>query len=179
MRRTLDGPSGAQGAAEATPTRVLGVDPGLANLGLGVVEEARRDARFVASALIRTHPRMAQAERLMKLRSEFQAFILTHRPQVLAIEGQYFHHQRATAFQVGQAVGVVLLTAAEAGLPVHEYGPMQIKQALVGTGRASKDQVAFMVRALLKLSATPKNGHEADALAIALTHLQSRRVLGV
>lgn len=166
-------PEGSTG----TPLRVLGVDPGLANLGLGVVEEVRRDARLIASKTIITTPKATQAERLLKIRQELSSFVTEHEPQALALEGQYFHHQRSVAFQVGQAVGVVLLTAAELGLPVHEYGPMQVKQALVGTGRADKAQVAFMVRALLGLDRVPRNSHEADALAIALTHLQSRRVM--
>lgn len=158
------------------PLRVIGVDPGLANIGFGVVEEVRRETRYVASQVVTTNARSAQAKRLLTVRQEFQALLMTHKPHVVAIEGQYFHHQRDVAFKVGQAVGVVLLTAAEAGLPVHEYGPMQVKQALVGTGRAAKEQVAFMVRALLKMQATPTNNHVADALAIALTHIQSRRV---
>ncbi len=94
----------------------------------------------------------------------------------LAIEGQFFHHQRDVAFRVGQAVGVVLLAAAQRDLPVFEYGPMLVKQSLVGTGGAAKAQVAFMVRALLNLPKEPGTSHEADALALALTHLQSRRV---
>ena len=155
---------------------MVGVDPGLANIGFGVVEEVGREARLVASQLVSTHPRTAQAQRLLSIRQEFQALVQLHRPAVVALEGQYFHHQRAVAFKVGQAVGVVLLTAAEMGLPVHEYGPMQVKQALVGNGRAAKEQVAFMVRAMLGLTATPKSDHVADALAIALTHLQSQRV---
>ncbi len=155
---------------------VIGVDPGLANIGFGVVEEAGREARLVASEVLTTSPRAAQAERLLLIRRTFQALVVAHRPQVLAIEGQYFHHQREVSFKVGQSVGVILLTAAELSLPVTEYGPMQVKQALVGTGRAAKEQVSFMVRALLKLNTTPTNSHAADALAIALTHLQSRRL---
>ena len=162
---------------DTAPFRVIGVDPGLANLGFGVVEEVRRETRYLAGHLLTTSARTPQAERLVQVRREFLTLVETHRPHALAIEGQYFHHQRDVAFKVGQAVGVLLLSAAEAGLQVHEYGPMQVKQSLVGTGRASKDQVAFMVRALLKLQNTPASNHVADALAIALTHLQSRRVL--
>lgn len=147
-------------------------------MGLGVVEEERREQRLVACANIRTSSKAGAAERLLKVRDEFRAFVELYRPAALAIEGQYFHQQRSVAFSVGQAVGVVLLTAAERELPVFEYGPMQVKQALVGTGRADKAQVAFMVRAILGLRETPKSSHEADAIAIALTHLQSRRVAG-
>jgi len=175
-KRPLTGTKPRAADPGAAPLRVVGVDPGLANIGFGLVEEWRREARMVASQVVTTSAREPQATRLLTIRREFQQLIKLHEPHVLAIEGQYFHHQRDVAFRVGQAVGVVLLTAAEAGLAVHEYGPMQVKQALVGNGRAGKDQVAFMVRALLKLPATPTNNHVADALAIALTHLQSRRV---
>jgi len=170
-------PIASRDQADDSPLRVIGVDPGLANLGFGIVEEVRREARYVAGEVVTTGSRTPQPERLRRLRQEFLTLIEQHRPHAVAIEGQFFHHQREVAFKVGQAVGVLLVTAAEAGLPVHEYGPMQVKQALVGTGRAGKDQVAFMVRALLKLQATPGNAHVADALAIALTHLQSRRLL--
>lgn len=158
------------------PLRVLGVDPGLANVGLGVVEEVRKDARLVGTALLTTSPRQPQGERLLTIRRRLAALIDEHAPDVIALEGQFLKHQGPTTFRVGQAVGVVLVTAAERGLPVFEYGPEQVKRALVGTGRADKAQVAFMVRALLKLDATPERDHVTDALALALTHLQSRRI---
>lgn len=172
----MNGSEPFRNAPEAATTRVLGVDPGFANLGLGLVAEERGTARLVACRTVITRAGRSNAARLMKLREALVAFAREHEPTVVAIEGQFFHHQRSAAFQVGQAVGVVLLTAAELELQVHEYGPMQVKQALVGTGRADKAQVAFMVRALLGLSSTPNSSHEADALAVALTHLQGRRV---
>jgi len=158
------------------PLRVLGVDPGLANLGLGVVEEVRKEARLLGTIMVTTSARQAQGERLLTLRKELQAFMALHRPDVVAIEGQFLRHQRQTSFKVGQAVGVVLLTVAEAGLPVFEYGPEQVKRSLVGNGRADKAQVGFMVRAILKLGAVEQRDHVTDALALALTHLQSRRL---
>lgn len=154
----------------------MGIDPGLANLGLGAIEEAGGEPRLLGSRLFKTSAREGGARRLLSLRTAVSEFLEQHRPQALAVEGQYFHHQREVAFKIGQAVGVVLLSAAEAGVPVFEYGPLQVKQALVGSGRADKAQVAFMVRALLKLSATPASDHVADALALALTHLQHRRL---
>lgn len=166
----------ATSSASSAPVRVVGVDPGLANIGLGAIEEVRPGARLLGSELITTSPRASQPERLLRVRAAFHDFVKTHRPDAIAIEGQYFHRQRDVAFRVGQAVGVVLLTAAEAGVPVFEYGPMQVKRALVGTGKADKAQVAYMVRALLTLPSTPTSNHVADALALALTHLQSRRI---
>lgn len=158
------------------PLRVLGVDPGLANLGLGAVEEVHKEARLLGATLVTTSPRQAQGERLLQLRRALLEFLTLHRPDVLALEGQYLRHQRQTSFRVGQAVGVVLLTAAEHGLPVYEYGPEQVKRGLVGTGRADKAQVAFMVKAILKLQGVPEGDHVTDALALALTHLQARRL---
>ena len=155
---------------------MAGVDPRLANLGLGAVEEVGKEARFLGGALVSTSPRSSQGERLLAIRRELTAFLDGYRPDAIALEGQFLKHQRQTSFRVGQAVGVVLLTAAERGLPVFEYGPDQVKLALVGTGRADKDQVAFMVRALLKLTSEKRPDHVTDALALALTHLQSRRI---
>ena len=169
-------PKATEDRSELRPYRVVGVDPGIANLGLGAVEEVRRDAHLLAAEVVRTRSRDDQATRLLELRHAVQRFLDAHRPDALAIEGQFFHQQRDVSFRVGQAFGVVLLTAAERNLPVFEYGPMQVKQALVGTGRAQKAQVGFMVRALLGLDRAVSDHHAADALALALTHLHSRRV---
>lgn len=155
---------------------VVGLDPGLANLGLGAIRQQGRDARYLESKLVRTHSRTAQAERLAQLYHEVEAFLRHHNPDALAIEGQYFHRQREVAFKVGQAVGVCLLAAQQTGTTVVEYGPMQVKQALVGTGRASKAQVTYMVRAMLNIKQAPESHHVADALALALTHLSSHRI---
>ena len=155
---------------------VVGLDPGLANLGLGAVRERGRDATYLGSMLVRTHPKQKQQERLASLYDEVTMFFLQHKPDVLAVEGQYFHRQREVAFKVGQAFGVCMLAAAQQGIEVVEYGPMQVKQALVGTGRAGKAQVAYMVRAMLGLKETPESHHVADALALALTHLSFRQI---
>lgn len=156
--------------------RVVGLDPGLANLGLGAVQEQGRDAVHLGSQLVRTHPKMSLTTRLETIYKETKDFLLEHKPDALAIEGQYFHQQREVAFKVGQAVGVCLLAAAQLEIPVFEYGPMQVKQALVGTGRANKAQMTYMVRALLNLKQSPESHHVADALALALTHLSSYKI---
>ncbi len=152
------------------------MDPGIANLGLGAVEEVGKDARLLASEVVRTPARQAQERRVLTLKRATDAFLDAHRPHALAIEGQFFHQQRDVSFKVGQAVGVVMLAAAERDVPVYAYGPMQVKQALVGNGRAHKDQVTYMVRALLQLTRSPVDHHASDALALALTHLSSRRL---
>lgn len=162
--------------ADSQPLTVVGLDPGLANLGLGAVREEGRETRWLGSRLVVTPSRQSAAERLGTIYREVEEFLACHRPDAVAIEGQFFHRQRDTAFKVGQAVGVVLLAAQKYGAPVHEYGPMEVKQTLVGTGRASKQQVEFMVRSLLSLPAVPESHHVADALALALTHLSFRRL---
>ena len=162
--------------ASENPITVVGLDPGLANLGLGAVREAGKDAVYLDSELVRTSSKQAQDVRLEHLYHAVGDFLDTHQPHALAIEDQYFHQRGDIAFKVGQAVGVCLLAAKHHGVAVVSYGPMQVKQALVGSGKASKAQVAYMVRAMLELKKTPNSSHVADALALALTHLSSRRI---
>ena len=109
---------------------VVGLDPGLANLGLGAVRETGKDVAHLGSTLVRTDSRTDQAERLGTIYTEMSDFLKRYHPDVLAIEGQYFHRQRDVAFKVGQALGVCLLAAQQQGVPTVEYGPMQVKQAL-------------------------------------------------
>jgi crossover junction endodeoxyribonuclease RuvC len=157
---------------------VMGIDPGLANLGLGVVREDGKTPVHLHSQTVQTSSTQTTPQRLAFIyQAVHQAFAL-HQPQALALEGQFFQAQHAmTAFKVGEAVGVVLLAAAEHGVPVFEYSPKAVKQALVGTGNASKEQVIYMVRATLALPTNPTSSHSADALALALAHLASRRVV--
>ena len=162
--------------ASQSSLTVVGCDPGLANLGLGAVRETGKQASWLGAVVLRTNTRQPLAARLEQLHDGVTGFLVEHRPDAIAIEAQYFHQQRDTAFKVGQAVGVTLLAAAKLGIEVFEYGPMQVKQALVGSGRADKTQVLYMVRALLGPEAATLNHHAGDALALALTHLNSRRV---
>ena len=155
---------------------VVGIDPGLANLGVGVVREEGKTAKFVHAELVRTSSELETPERLALLYRAVRGVLEVHQPEALAIESQFFHQQPGTAFKVGEAVGVVLLACAQLAVPVFEYGPMEVKQAIVGTGGASKEQVIYMVRATLGLHKNPDSSHAADALALALTHLASRRV---
>ena len=154
----------------------MGLDPGLANLGLGAVEERGKTYRLLGTDMVTTPSGHETTARLLHIYERVAAFLDTHAPDALAIEGQFFHRQRDVAFKVGQAFGVCLLAAAERDVPVFEYGPMQVKQALVGTGRASKAQVAFMVRGILELDGRPDTSHVADALALAITHTNHRKL---
>lgn len=157
---------------------VVGIDPGIANVGLGAVREIGRTPHLLGHHIIQTSSTTPHTDRLYAIRTEVQSFIRTHEPNAIAIEAQYFYRQNEVAFRVGGAVGVILLTAREANIPVFEYGPPQVKQAVVGSGRASKDQVAYMVKALLNVARLDVADHASDALAIALAHLNQYRLRG-
>jgi crossover junction endodeoxyribonuclease RuvC len=155
--------------------RIVGVDPGLANLGLGAIEAEGPTVRHVASELVRTRSSDGEGGRLAAIHDAFDAFVGATAPAAIAIEGQFFHRQRETSLKVGQALGVILLAAHRRGVPTFSYGPLQVKQTLVGTGRADKAQVAYMVRALLGLGSL-EHHHVSDALALALTHWSAHRL---
>lgn len=162
--------------AEQASMTVAGIDPGLANLGMGVVRQQGKQLEHIASQLIRTQSSMAQAARLQKIYDGVHAFLSQHRADALAIEGQFFRYGGDSAFKVGQAVGVALLAAQQLELPIFEYAPNQVKKAIVGTGAADKAQMAYMVRATLGMKKNPQSHHVADALALAMTHLSSCQV---
>lgn len=154
---------------------VLGIDPGLANLGIGLVEGNARKAQHLYHVCLTTESAWVMPRRLQYLHEEVTRLIAEYSPEAVAIEDQILRKQADVAFKIGQAFGVVQLACAQAGLPIHTYGPMQIKQTLVGTGRADKEQVIYMVKAQLGLREV-FNNHAADALAIAMTHLAHQGV---
>ena len=157
--------------------RVLGIDPGSAICGWAVVESVNRQKfTLVDCDCIRTRPSMSTAERLYSLYLDLKAVIAKYRPQEMAVEELFFVQNVKTGIVVGQARGVILLSAAEAGLPVFEYKPNTIKLALTGYGHADKKQVQDMVKHILKLPGYIKQDDTADAVAVALTHIQSRQL---
>jgi crossover junction endodeoxyribonuclease RuvC len=149
----------------------LGIDPGTARLGYGVV--AGDEPRAVAFGVVETTGAAAMPERLAAIFDAVAALIAEHRPDALAVEQLFFARNVTTAMTVGQARGVVLLAAARAGLPVAEYTPAEVKQAVAGYGRADKAQIQEMVRLILGLERVPHPDDAADALAVALCHAQS------
>lgn len=155
--------------------RVLGIDPGVAITGYGLVEGSGDDACLVASGVIRTVSTSTLSERLLALHEELFQLIQRYRPQEAAIEEFFFGRNTRTALAVGYGRGVTLLTLARAGLAVCEYTPLEVKLAVAGYGRATKAQVQEMVRLLLHLEAPPRPDDAADAVAVALCHLQSSR----
>jgi crossover junction endodeoxyribonuclease RuvC len=155
---------------------VLGIDPGIAICGYGVVEEQRNgDLSMLAHGTIETPKTDSVPKRLHTLRTELTALLRQWQPAEVAVEELFFATNAKTAIVVGQARGVVLLTLFECGTEIHEYTPLQVKQAVSGYGQADKKQMQEMVRLLLRLDRVPKPDDAADALAIAITHLQSRR----
>jgi crossover junction endodeoxyribonuclease RuvC len=150
---------------------VLGIDPGTASTGYGVVEAVGSRLRALEQGVIETQPGVAPPLRLADIHTRVGALIDAHRPQALAIEELYFGANVRTAFAVGQARGVVLLAAGQRGLSSRSYTPQQVKGAVCGHGRAAKDQVARMVGRLLELADEPLADHAADALAVAICDL--------
>lgn len=159
--------------------RVLGVDPGTATTGYGVVEETAEGIRALAYGVITTPAGQPLPQRLQTLYQELRRLIREWRPDEAAVEELYFNVNVRTALSVGQARGVVLLALADAGLRVAEYGPGEVKQALTGYGGAEKRQMQEMVRMLLGLEKPPSPDDAADALAVAVCHLHSARLRGL
>jgi crossover junction endodeoxyribonuclease RuvC len=153
---------------------VLGIDPGTARTGFGLVRDAGRGGlQLVAYGVIKTAANLSQAERLHSLHSELRDLIVEHRPAEAAVERLFFQKNVSTAMSVGQARGVILLALQQAGLPIGEYGPQDIKQAVTGYGAADKVQMQRMVKTLLEMSEIPKPDDAADALAVAICHCHS------
>jgi crossover junction endodeoxyribonuclease RuvC len=156
---------------------ILGIDPGTATTGYGVItEDAAGEARLVRYGVIQTPAGVPMPERLLIIHREAAVLIREHAPDAVAVEALFFGRNVTTALTVGQARGVVLLAAAQAGLPVYEYKPAEVKQALAGYGGADKRQMQEMVRILLGLSEIPRPDDAADAVAVAICHLHSARL---
>ncbi len=151
--------------------RVLGIDPGLAATGWAVIVPGPEKPRLIACGTIRTASADDAASRLVKIARGLRDAIAAHAPQVAAVEQALVARSAQSALALGQARGVALLIPAEAGLPVHEYLPMHVKQAVTGYGHAEKGQVERMVARLVALPAAPGSSHAADAIAVALCHL--------
>lgn len=152
----------------------LGIDPGTAILGYGVVR-GDRDAEVVTFGVVRTDNSLSPEKRLQRLYDAVSRLIAEHLPDAVAVEQLFFSKNVTTAMPVMQARGVVLLAAANADITVFEYRPIEVKQAIAGYGRADKAQMQEMVRILLHLPTVPHPDDAADALAIAICHVHSRQ----
>ncbi len=150
---------------------VLGIDPGTASTGYGVVTCVGSRMRSIGHGVIETAAGSAPGQRLAEIHCQVAALLEQHDPSAVAVEELYFGANVRTAFAVGQARGVVLLAAAQGGVPSRSYTPQQVKAAVCGHGRAGKEQVARMVARLLGMAAPPRSDHAADALAVAICEL--------
>ena len=157
------------------PLRVLGIDPGTASTGFGVVESAAQRLSAVCGGVISTRSDAPLERRLAEIAASLGDLLDEHRPAALSIEEVYFGRNVRSAFAVGQARGAVLAAAGARGVPCFSYTPQAVKLAVCGSGAAAKDQVQRMVGALLGLAEPPKSDHAADALALAICHAHQHR----
>ena len=153
---------------------VLGIDPGTAATGYGIVERNGSQLRALDYGCLETLSTQVLPIRLLEIHRAVTELILTHKPSQIGVERLFFNRNVQTAFAVGQARGVVLLAAAEHGLPVFEYGPHEVKLAVTGYGRADKSQVQRMVQMVLGMPVLPKPDDAADALAVAICLAHAR-----
>jgi crossover junction endodeoxyribonuclease RuvC len=151
--------------------RVLGIDPGTAITGYAVVEETAGSLQMITLGVITTPAKTPLPSRLQTIHNELKEIVAEYEPEAAAVEELFFSRNARTAMSVGHARGVILLALADSNLPIAEYTPMQIKQAVTGYGNANKHQVQEMVRMLLALSETPKPDDAADAAAVAICYL--------
>ena len=151
----------------------LGIDPGYATVGFGALQYEAGRFHVLGYGAVTTGPEKRFSERLYEVHQDMLSLIDRFRPDAMAVEELFFHSNQKTVIQVGQARGVILLAAEIRGCPLYEYTPLQVKQAVVGYGRAEKRQVMDMVRRLLAMNSVPKPDDAADALAIALCHARS------
>ncbi len=149
---------------------ILGIDPGYAIVGTGVLEYTGNKFSAIDYRAITTQANMPFELRLKQIYDKVTQLITEYKPDFMSVEELFFNNNAKTAIAVGQARGVILLAAVNAGVPIFEYTPLQVKQAIVGYGRAQKNQVQQMVKAMLGLKTVPKPDDVADALALAICH---------
>lgn len=156
---------------------ILGIDPGTAIMGYGIIEKKGNKLTALTYGSWRTTAQTCLAERLLHLYTCLQELLSDNNPDEVAVEELFFNRNTTTALSIGHARGVVLLSAAQRGIPVYEYTPLQVKQAVAGYGKADKKQVQQMVKVLLGLREIPKPDDTADALAAAICHAHSGTLL--
>jgi len=158
------------------PRTVIGIDPGTAITGYGIIrEESSGELAWISHGVITTPSEWEEPQRLLFLYQSLLQIIKESHPDCCAVEKLFFQKNVKTALKVGQGRGAALIAAAEAGLSIGEYTPLAVKQAVVGYGKADKNQVQQMVKLLLELSEIPRPDDAADALAVAICHLHSTR----
>ncbi len=159
--------------------RIIGIDPGIAITGYGVIDKNANNYRPVGYGMVTTQAGLDTYKRLVRIYNDLMQIFQQYKPECAVVEELFFNKNTKTAMIIGQARGVAILAAANAGLDIHEYTPLQIKQAVVGYGRAEKKQVQIMVKLLLALDEIPKPDDVADALAVALCHGSSCKMQSI
>ena len=154
--------------------RIIGIDPGFAIVGWGIIDSERGNLRPIAYGAITTPAHTSLESRLLMIQKDLETVIEKYKPDEMAIEELFFNTNITTGIAVAEARGVILCTAHRLGVKISEYTPLQVKQAVVGYGKAEKQQVIAMVTSILKLPKPPKPDDTADAVAIAICHAQSR-----
>lgn len=154
--------------------KIIGIDPGVAIVGFSILEDKGKKLHLIDYGCITTSSRMKHAARLADIAKDLKKLITKYKPDVLAIEELFFCKNVKTALKVGEARGVILSIAFDKKLPIYEYTPLQIKQALTGYGRAEKKQIQIMVKSILNLKEIPKPDDAADAIAAAITCAHSK-----
>lgn len=154
--------------------RILGIDPGYAIVGFGILEAERGGVRLLRCGAINTPAGVPMPRRLLQIQEDMETLIREFSPEAMAVEELFFNTNVTTGIGVAQARGVILAAAARLGVEIFEYTPSQVKQAVVGYGKAEKRQVMDMTKRLLRLRAVPKPDDAADAVAVALCHARSR-----
>lgn len=155
---------------------VLGIDPGLATTGYGIVKNENDKVEVINYGCIHTTPHLLFNSRLLTISEEIKKLIFTYKPDTIVIEEIFFCRNVKTALQIGHVRGVIMLAAIEDNIEINEFTPLQVKQAITGFGRANKKQMQEMVKILLNLKTIPKPDDAADALALALCHIYSSKL---
>lgn len=156
--------------------RVLGIDPGTAIVGWAIIEENKGNTKALAYGHIETSPKKKTSQRLCEIAKDIDDIIKKYNPDEASVEDLFFFKNLKTVMKVSQARGAILLTLEQNCVNIFEYTPLQIKQALTGYGRAEKKQIQIMVKKILNLKEIPKPDDTADAIAIALCHINSRKI---
>lgn len=156
--------------------RILGIDPGTAIVGWAVIEEKDGQILPVAFGHIATSQKKSDESRLLEISKDLESIIKKYRPKEAAIEKLFFFKNQKTIIEVGQSRGAIILTLEQKNVSISNYTPLQVKQSVTGYGKAEKKQVQLMVKNILKLNSVPKPDDTADAIAIAICHLNSRKI---
>lgn len=155
--------------------RILGIDPGIAIVGFGLIEAERGQTRLLNYGAITTPAGLPLARRLVQIEQDMEALIAQLKPDAIAVEELFFSNNITTGIAVAHGRGIILCTAEKSGVPLYEYTPMQVKQAITGYGKAVKKQIQEMTRIMLHLESVPKPDDTADALGMAIAHCHCSR----